>query len=118
MIVLAAKPAELVKNFPPAQRAGPLPSSYVASASTPPSPSPSPGWDQLEPSHLAMRRAGAPPALLRKPPANSAGPRPSSKTPRAWTPPAPLPSGDQLVPFHLATPDAATLPARVKPPAA
>src|SRR5262245_48594976 len=66
-----------------------------------------------------MLFAAAPPAIVKSPPAYSAGPAPSSNTVRAPTPPfTPLPSAAQFEPFHLAMLFAAAPPAVVKPPAA
>ena len=58
--------------------------------------------------HLAILLPGAPPAVLKMPPAYKVGPVPSSKSVTAFTRekadalPAPPPSADHCVPFHLA----------------
>src|SRR5262245_3349066 len=103
----AAAPPALVKD-PPAYNAGPVPSSSAASTRTSADAgaTPLPTGAQLAPSHLARLLAATPPALVKFPPAYSAGPVPSSYTASAWTnvepPVIPLPSDDQLEPFHLA----------------
>src|SRR5262245_57835360 len=84
--------------------------------------SPLPSAVQLEPSHVALLSASTPPAVVKEPPAWSAGPLPSSYAIKAETllrlPLIPLPSAAQLEPSHFAMSFAATPPADVKVPPA
>src|SRR5688572_17073353 len=103
----AARPPALVKS-PPATSAGPLPSSWTASASTEADAFiPLPSADQAFPSHCAMQLAGTPPALANAPPATSLAPPVAVKTASARTSevpePIPLPRADQRTPFQRAT---------------
>ena len=81
---------------------------------------PVPSADQLVPFHLAMRLAGAPPAVVNVPPTYRSGPPPSSNTVSALTKvvPTPPPIEDQLVPSHFAMRFADAPPAVVNAPAA
>src|SRR5690606_33688637 len=84
-------------NEPPAQTVAPppAPSSCTASANTS-APRPAPTPLQPSPAHRATFCAGSPPAAEKAPPANSAGPPPSSWTTSVETRPAmPLPTADQ-----------------------
>src|SRR5262245_57124960 len=98
-------------NAPPANSAGPLPSSQLARTSTSES-LPRFNGSQLVPSHFATRRPNLPPAW-------SAGPLPSSCRTSALTvlfnPEA---SDDQVEPSQRAMRLAATPPAFVKTPPA
>ena len=74
-------------------------------ASFTPTPIPSSSVDQLAPFHFATRLAVIPPAVVKFPPAYSAGPPPSSYTARAVTQPFNAPeSVDQFAPSHFAMP--------------
>jgi hypothetical protein len=83
----------------------PEPSSKSASAYTPAEKSwmPVSSDDHDEPSQRASRSHAIPPAVVKMPPAYSAGPLPSSWDARVNTGPSmPTPSADQIAPSHRA----------------
>src|SRR6185295_12945444 len=106
---------------PPTYSSGPFPASKTSAAATGPlMPLPgAPNAAQLDPFQRAAFGAETPPAVLKAPPANSAGPEPSTNPLSVWTSPSiPLPSADQVVPFQRAMCAAEAPPAVVKLPPA
>src|SRR5260370_26998102 len=105
LAIFAASTSPAVRNWPPAYRAGPVPSSNTDTAFTTPS-VPVPSADHCVPFHLAMWLAATLPAVVKMPPAYRAAVVPSSTTtcaPTASSIPLALPSADHCIPFHLAT---------------
>src|SRR4051794_6302041 len=82
-----------VTNEPPAATVAPDTASELTVL-----PMPGPSADQVVPSHLAMRVAGLPPAVVKAPPTYRSLPETASAL---AAPPSPVPKGDQLLPFHL-----------------
>ena len=78
---------------------------------------PEPKADQALPSHLAMKLAVTPPAVMKYPPAYRLVPLAASAVTKGLeTAPIPEPKADQALPSHLAMPLATTVPTDVKEP--
>jgi hypothetical protein len=73
MFFAGIAPPLTLLNDPPTNSAGPVPSSWTASALTSPLPMPAPSALHAVPSHAAMREAGTPPAVEKVPPTTSFG---------------------------------------------
>src|SRR5690606_18045456 len=113
-----------VVKLPPTYKSSPPPSSQTPSTNTrssTPVPDGRPGADHALPPHLATWSTVTPPAVVKRPPAYSASPDPSSHTASTSTSSfTPVPDGpasaDHALPFHFAMRFTGTPPAHVKPP--
>src|SRR4051812_3709219 len=100
-----------MRKFPPAYKAGPVPSSYTTSEKTGPF-IPLPSAVQLVPFHFATEWTTVPLAPKNDPPAYIARPLPSSNSVTVRTDPVrPTLVGDQFDAFQRANLFAGTLPA-------